>query len=340
MTKTSASVVNHEELIFGTSLGTLGDSNHITFSSLNSPLSMQNHDPPSLPPVQADETPPDSMTVSQEVVGNRNVTTNQRWYRPTAQNDATSAANKVKDASTEVTDSLSLRDSGRNATAKFKPKDVTLKTVDAVKRDHKTKKMTILFVGSISVGKTSLINRVRHKQWQPIHDATIDITPTAIGATVRGQNYIVRLLDTAGEERFQSVMQSFYRHGNGAMVVYDLTDYNSFDKITDWKLTLHEHCEVDNDVKFPIILLGNKADKSEKHINGLEMADDLKMDGFFKTSAKTGDGIMDAVKMMISLIDSKCRQDLRLLSQGGQVITLPNPNDHDTQQKQQRSARC
>lgn len=103
---------------------------------------------------------------------------------------------------------------------------------------------------------------------------------------------------------------------------------------------MHEHCEVDNDIKFPIILLGNKADKSGKHINGLEMADDLKMDGFFKTSAKTGDGIMDAVKMMISLIDSKCRQNLKLLTQGGQVITLPNPNDHDTQQKQQRSARC
>ena len=205
---------------------------------------------------------------------------------------------------------------------------MTLKSVDAVKRDHKTRKMAILFIGNVAVGKTSLINRIRHKQFQPIHNATIDMTPTIIGATVRGQNYVVRLLDTAGEERFQSIMQSFYRHGNGAMVVYDLTDYSSFDKITDWKLTLQKHCTTE-DNNFPIILLGNKADRNSKHINGSEIADDLKMDGFFKTSAKSGDGITDAIKMMIYLIDSRCRNDLKFLSQDGQVIQLmTNQNDH------------
>ena len=297
-------------------------------------------------PIQAEESPPDSL--HQQVAGNGDVTTNQHWRGPTVRNDSASAATQTRrDAATETQPAVlheskpRQREVDRNATAsKFKPKDVTLKSVDAVKRDQRTRKMTILFVGNIAVGKTSLIGRIRHKQYQPIYNATIDMTPTAIGATVRGQNYVVRLLDTAGEERFKAIMQSFYRHGNDAMVVYDVADYNSFDKVTDWKLTLYEHCDVDDDIKFPIILLGNKADVTGKHINGSEMADDLNMDGFFKTSAKTGDGITDAVKMMISLIDSKCRDRLTLLSQGGQVITLPNQSDHDQHQKQPRPSRC
>ena len=343
-----ASPVNHEELVFetNTSLRTYGSSSRITSHSsyTNGQLSMQ--DPPSLTPVQAEESPPDSL--HQEVAGNGDIAANQRWCGSTVQKDLASATTRTRrDASTETEPAVlepKLRQreaADRNAAAnKFRPKDVTLKSVDAVKRDQRTRKMTILFVGNIAVGKTSLIGRIRHKQYQLIYNATIDMTPTAIGATVRGQNYVVRLLDTAGEERFKAIMQSFYRHGNGAMVVYDVTDYSSFDQVTDWKLTLHEHCDIDNDIKFPIILLGNKADVRGKHINGSEMADDLNMDGFFKTSAKTGDGITDAVKMMISLIDSKCRDRLMLLSQGGQVITLPNQSDHDQHQKQPRPSRC
>lgn len=202
-------------------------------------------DSPSLPaPVQIDETPPDSL--HQQVSRNGDVAADQRWYRSTVRKDATCTAIRTRhDATTEtepISESKLLREVDKNAAAsKFRPKDVALKSVDAIKRDQRTRKMTILFVGNIAVGKTTLIGRIRNKQWQPNHNPTIDITPTAIGATVRGQSYVVRLLDTAGEERFKAIMQSFYRHGNGAMVVYDVTDYESFDKVTDWKLTLHEH---------------------------------------------------------------------------------------------------
>ena len=338
---TYADVVNHEELLLNTSLGTIGNSNHITSSLFTGHSPSWQSEVPSVSPIQVDDSPPDS----QEVVGKTDAPVNGRWYRSNTvpQHGATSAANK--EVATTVTESMLRRESDpppqfdRNTAAnKFKPKDVTLKGVDTVKRDHHTRKMTILFIGNIAVGKTSLINRIRHKQFQPIHNATIDMTPTIIGATVRGQNYIVRLLDTAGEERFQSIMQSFYRHGNGAMIVYDLTDYSSFDKIIDWNLTLQKHCTIEDNIKFPTILLGNKADKDATHTNGSEIADDLKMDGFFKTSARNGEGITDAAKMMINLIDLRCRNDLKFLSQDGQVIQLSSQNNH--QSKPPRYFKC
>ena len=337
-----AGIVNHEELLLNTSLGTIGNSSHGVTSSLlaannHSALSWQSEVSSifeSVSPIQVETSPPDS----QEVVGKTDATVTGSRYRSNTVLYCGAASKVVQDAATTVNEAAMLQ-SLRAPANNFKPKYVTLKSVDAVKRDHRTRKMTILFIGNVAVGKTSLINRIRHKQFQPIHNATIDMTPTIIGATVRGQNYTVRLLDTAGEERFQSIMQSFYRHGNGAMVVYDLTDYSSFDNITDWKLTLQDHCATE-DYNFPTILLGNKADENSKHINGSEIADDLKMDGFFKTSAKSGEGIIDAIKMMIYLIDSRCRNDLKFLSQDNEVIQLSNQNDHQPKQKSPRYKKC
>ena len=69
--------------------------------------------------------------------------------------------------------------------------------------------------------------------------------------------------------------------------------------ITDWRSKLLE--SIDND-QFPSILIGNKCD-CENHIDGSNVAQDLGMDAFFKTSAYTGEGIEDAIKLMITLID-------------------------------------
>ena len=211
------------------------------------------------------------------------------WYKP--QRSCT------KDASTAVTESMQQFNQYQRVNL-----EVNLHSADAIRVDD-TRKMTILVIGSIAVGKTSLINRIRQKPFKLTQPPTINITPTVIGATVQHQDcYIVQLVDTAGEERFGAVMQSYYKRADGAMVVYDATSPNSLDTVTNWESALRKHAKIDDNIKFPIFLLGNKADLNETYIDGSQMADDLKMDGFFKTSARTGEGITDAVKMMISLI--------------------------------------
>ena len=270
----------------------------------------------------------DSASSQEPLVGNRGDVRRDflHWYKPRC----------TKDASTAVTDSLQQFNRHQHVT----DCEVKLYSADAIRVDDKTRKMIILFIGSIAAGKTSLINRIRQRPYQQTQPTTINITPTVIGAIVEHQYYIVQLVDTAGEEKFGAVkplIQSYYKRADGAMIVYDATDLNSFDSVTNWKSALHEHGKIDDDIKFPIILLGNKADVHGKHINGSEMADDLNMDGFFKTSAKTGEGITDAVKMMISLIHFECqhKDHIRSLDQHSQVITLTNQDGHDQHQRQQ-----
>ena len=285
----------------------------------------------SLSPVQVDRTPPDS--VHQEVARNGDNFANQCRYGTKVQNDATSAETQTRrDVATETEPTIECKlqtKTNRNTAAnQFNPGDVTIKSATEVLNDQGTKKMAILFVGNIAVGKTSLIGKIQQEQCQSLYEQTINFTPTEIGATVRGQSYIVRLLDTSGEEKFQSMMQSFYKHGHGAMIVYNITDYNTFDAVDDWYSALQKNCNILENIKFPIILLGNKVDLSDRHVNGSNTADNLEMDGFFKTSALTGKGITDAVKMMISLIDDRCRNSLALLSNQGIIVQGNDNNIH------------
>ena len=178
---------------------------------------------------------------------------------------------------------------------------VILKKTDEV--EYSDKKISILFIGSAGAGKTCLASRLHSGEFLSQSTATLGIVDYVMGATVNGKDYKVRLLDTAGLERYDSVMSRFYRSVNGAMIVYDVTNYSSYESIKFWMLQVYKHANK----QYPVILLGNKSDidmHAVHHIDGQKVAEDLEMDGFFKTSAKTGEGIDDAMKSLIKLIVS------------------------------------
>ena len=185
---------------------------------------------------------------------------------------------------------------------------VTLKKEEEVQQN--SKRISILFIGNSSTGKTSLVTRVYADKFPEPVTATIGISDHAIGATINGEDYIVRLLDTAGQERFDSVSAQYFRMGRGTMIVYDITNYSSYENVKYWMLQVNKFAP--DKASYPVILLGNKADINKNdvhHIDGQKVAEDLGMDGFFRTSAKSGEGINDAIKEMVHLIISR---DLQL----------------------------
>ena len=107
------------------------------------------------------------------------------------------------------------------------------------------------------------------------------------------------MIATAGTEKFSAVAPNYFRHANGVMVMYDLTDYESFENVTTWKFHVQSYSRTEN---IPHILVGNKADIDEPHIDGQQVAEDLGMDGFFKTSSLTGEGVVTALKSIIVMI--------------------------------------
>jgi len=164
---------------------------------------------------------------------------------------------------------------------------------------HKTRNYKTVLLGACGVGKTSLVNR--HLR------GTFDFgSESTIGASFCTNNVktsvgIVKLSiwDTAGQERYASLIPMYYRDANIALVVFDLTDIDSFERAKYWIDTVNASRTNPQAVSsnIDIILIGNKKDKDENLIQRLdrEANEYAKEQGitFIKASARTGDGVVE-----------------------------------------------
>ena len=103
----------------------------------------------------------------------------------------------------------------------------------------------------------------------------------------------MQIWDTAGQERFKNITASYYRGGNGVLVVYDITDRDSFDNLNSWLIEIEKNANK-NVYK---LLIGNKSDLEEKrkvtYQEGKDFATSNGMQ-FMETSAKTASKVQEA----------------------------------------------
>jgi len=111
------------------------------------------------------------------------------------------------------------------------------------------------------------------------------------------KNVKFQIWDTAGQDRFRNITASYYRGAHGIMIVYDITDNESFNSINSWLIEVEKNASK-NVYK---ILVGNKCDLEEKRkvqvSQGKEFADTHGMK-FFETSAKNAQGVEDSFVTM------------------------------------------
>ncbi|KAJ2481328.1 GTP-binding protein of the rab/ypt [Coemansia sp. RSA 2131] len=107
-----------------------------------------------------------------------------------------------------------------------------------------------------------------------------------------GSTAALRIWDTAGQERYKSLAPMYYRNAEGAVVVYDITQDDSFGKAKAWIKELQRQ----NEAKTVIALVGNKTDLGDKrtvsHEEGLRYADEVGA-LFFETSAQSGHNVSE-----------------------------------------------
>lgn len=102
--------------------------------------------------------------------------------------------------------------------------------------------------------------------------------------------YIFSLQDTAGQERFRTLTPSYYRDGQGAILMFDVTDRETFVKLETWLSELNTYCNKANIVK---MVVGNKIDLDERQVSteeGLKFAR-RHQTLYVESSAKTADGV-------------------------------------------------
>ena len=149
----------------------------------------------------------------------------------------------------------------------------------------------------------------------------------------------LNIWDTAGQERFRALASNYYRQAQGALVVYDITDRASFQKVVSWINELKAQA----DKNIVIVVAGNKCDmERERQINkadAQEFCRKLQI-RHFDTSAKTGNGVDDAFRELASLIFEKFKPSEHT-SGGGRSYRRGNGVQVDRRQSDfQKKKKC
>lgn len=148
-------------------------------------------------------------------------------------------------------------------------------------------KYKLVFLGDQSVGKTSIITRFMYDKFDSTYQATIGID--FLSKTMYLDDRVVRLQlwDTAGQERFRSLIPSYIRDSSVAVIVFDVTNKESFENTGKWIDEVRQ--ERGDDVI--VAMVGNKTDLAEKRKVTREEAEErakkLKVI-YVETSAKAG----------------------------------------------------
>jgi Ras-related protein Rab-1A len=118
----------------------------------------------------------------------------------------------------------------------------------------------VLIIGNSGVGKSCLLLRFAEDMFSDNYISTIGVDFKIRKLDLDGTAVKLQIWDTAGQERFRTITKSYYRGSNGVIIVYDITDRESFEQVQHWM------CEVDAHASADVcrLLVGNKADLAEK----------------------------------------------------------------------------
>lgn len=159
----------------------------------------------------------------------------------------------------------------------------------------------LLLIGDSGVGKSCLLLRFADDTYTESYISTIGVDFKIRTIELEGKTIKLQIWDTAGQERFRTITSSYYRGAHGIIVVFDVTDQESFNNVKQW---LHEidryACQ---NVKK--LLVGNKCDLASKRAvateTAQEFADSLGIQ-YLETSAKNATNVEKAFTTMAGQI--------------------------------------
>merc|ERR1711941_187926 len=183
----------------------------------------------------------------------------------------------------------------------------------------------LLLIGDSGVGKSCLLLRFSDDSFTTSFITTIGIDFKIKTIELDGKRIKLQIWDTAGQERFRTITTAYYRGAMGILLVYDITDEQSFLNIRNWIRNIEQHA-ADTVNK---ILIGNKCDMvNDRKVDsdrGQLLADEYSIK-FFETSAKSDANVTEAFtsiakdikqRLMDNPEASKPRDRVNLSNKGG-----------------------
>ena len=194
----------------------------------------------------------------------------------------------------------------------------------------------IILLGDSSVGKTCLLNQYIKNEFTMQYKATIGADFLTKQLIRKNSSINLQIWDTVGSEKYHSLGTAFYRNCETCILVFDLTNADSFKNVETWRqefLTSLNPLEGD---KYPFVLFGNKSDM-ESDIKITE--DEIKTYcsehnnmPYFKVSAKNGAGVEEGFDKVCDLAFNRVEQK--------EDIILPDIKPIKVQQLPEKKSGC
>uniref|UniRef100_A0A0D9ZL80 GST N-terminal domain-containing protein n=1 Tax=Oryza glumipatula TaxID=40148 RepID=A0A0D9ZL80_9ORYZ len=190
----------------------------------------------------------------------------------------------------------------------------------------------LLLIGDSSVGKSCFLLRFADDSYVDSYISTIGVDFKIRTIEMDGKTIKLQIWDTAGQERFRTITSSYYRGAHGIIIVYDITDMESFNNVKEWMSEIDKYAN-DSVCK---LLVGNKCDLAESRVvetaAAQAYADEIGIP-FLETSAKDSINVEEAFLAIKSGSQAALeRKASNLVQMKGQPI--------QQQQQPQKSSCC
>ena len=148
---------------------------------------------------------------------------------------------------------------------------------------YQINKQKLILIGDVAVGKTSIINSLLGQKFNEEYEPSIGVDFFSKTLKYKGKSIKLQIWDSAGQEKFRSLIPNYIRGASLIILVYDITNKTSFNNLNSWIEFINNYEST------TIIICGNKIDLKDKrevsYEEGEKFSEEKKMD-FFEISAK------------------------------------------------------
>ncbi|XP_062918644.1 ras-related protein Rab-35-like isoform X2 [Mobula hypostoma] len=181
----------------------------------------------------------------------------------------------------------------------------------------------LLIIGDSGVGKSSLLLRFADNTFSGSYITTIGVDFKIRTVDVNGEKVKLQIWDTAGQERFRTITSTYYRNTHGVIIVYDVTNPESFVNVKRWLHEISQNCDTVSKV-----LVGNKNEdplaRQVEYADAKRFCDQVGI-RLFETSAKENTNVEEMFNAVTFMV-LKCKKDnLARLQQQNEVVKINKP---------------
>ena len=159
----------------------------------------------------------------------------------------------------------------------------------------------VLLLGNSDVGKSSLLLRYVDSVWNDAFVPTIGVDFKVKTLTINEKKVKMQIWDTAGQERFRTVVATYFRGAHGILLLYDVTNKDSFKNLENWLIEIEKNAQE----KVLKILIGNKCDLTDDREISTEEGKAFALRNgmeFMETSAKMNTNVTEAFETLGKLM--------------------------------------